>query len=112
MQFDNFLQGFEVGEEGFSAQGSDFVGGHRFSSGEAFIDPDVVHAFQHFQVAGQVAVGEFQGALQVVEGNPVVDRQDGHHPEPDLVVKGLIELADDVLHFAGLLGSRSWTKYI
>lgn len=112
MQSDNFLEGFEVGEKGFFSQGGDFVGRDRFSSGEAFMDPDILHVFQRFQVAGQVTVGQFEGTLQIVEGHPVVDRQDGHDAQPDFAVEGFIELSDDIFHLPEFLGSRSWAKYI
>ena len=107
MQPDYLLQGFEVGEEDFLAEVGNFIGRDRFPSCEAFMDADIGQVFQLPEVAGQIAIGQLEGILQVVEGYPVVDSQDGHDAQPDLAVEGFVELSDDIFHLPEFLDSRS-----
>ena len=107
MEPDYLLQGFEVGEEGFPAEVGNFIGCDRFPSRKAFMDADIGQVFQLPEVAGQIAVGQLEGILQVVEGDPVVDSQDGHDAQPNLAVKGFVELSDDIFHLLEFLDSRS-----
>lgn len=66
-----------------------------FSADKGFFHLDVFRFFQSLQMAGEVAIGHVQQFLQPVEIHLVVDREDGHNPQPHPVVKEFVDVVDN-----------------
>lgn len=107
--FQQSFQCFQVIIEGFSAGHGGSVGSLWFSPDEYFPQLHVTFAFQHFHVAGEVAIRQAEHLFEGAELHPIVHHQHGHDAQPDAVVEfGVVELVEEMLHpgdYDGLLGS-------
>lgn len=60
-------------------------------------DHNVFLCLQRLGMAGQVAVGHAQQFLEGVEVGMLIHHQDAHDPEAYAVVKGLVDMLEDIL---------------
>lgn len=92
-----FFKGIEVVTECLAA----FFGGNvarvGFLADELLFDGNVILCLQRLGMAGQVAVGHAQQFLEGIEVGMLVHHQDAHDPEAYAVVKGLVDMLEDIL---------------
>ena len=83
------------------AGGGEAVFSPRHAPGERFLDDDVLRVLELPGVHAEVAVGRLEQPLQIVERQPLVDRQGTDDAEPQPLVDEPIEAPDGRLMAGG-----------
>lgn len=90
------------------AQFGNFVPGIGLSSDELFFGLNIINAFQRFQMAGEIPVGNFEQIFHGIETGRFVHRQYRHDSQADTAVENLIQMGYNTRHFFFL----SYLRYI
>jgi hypothetical protein len=87
---DQFFQGIQMLLETVFAQFGNFIFRIGLSTNELLFRLNVINILQRFQMACQIAVGNFQQLFHRIEIRVFVDRQDRHDSKPDTAIENLI----------------------